>query len=121
MVFCRGCGRELHETAPSCPHCGAPQFFPPPVNSKRSVGKLIGWAFVWTFAFWFGILIVLGFVAGALHPDAPQDAGQRAGEALSGVTFLIAICFSAIFTVAGILPGTKKSKALSSNRIVHKV
>ncbi len=22
MVFCRGCGKELHETAPICPHCG---------------------------------------------------------------------------------------------------
>jgi TM2 domain-containing membrane protein YozV len=25
MVFCRGCGKEIHETAPVCPHCGAPQ------------------------------------------------------------------------------------------------
>jgi len=25
MVFCRGCGREIHDTAPICPHCGAPQ------------------------------------------------------------------------------------------------
>ncbi len=25
MVFCRGCGKEIHETAPMCPHCGAPQ------------------------------------------------------------------------------------------------
>ncbi|HEY1843428.1 MAG TPA: NINE protein [Buttiauxella sp.] len=24
MVFCRGCGKELHETAHTCPHCGAP-------------------------------------------------------------------------------------------------
>jgi TM2 domain-containing membrane protein YozV len=23
MVFCRGCGKEIHETARSCPHCGA--------------------------------------------------------------------------------------------------
>ena len=22
MVFCRGCGKELHESAPICPHCG---------------------------------------------------------------------------------------------------
>jgi hypothetical protein len=22
MVFCRGCGKELHETAAICPHCG---------------------------------------------------------------------------------------------------
>ncbi len=25
MIFCRGCGKELHESAVSCPHCGAPQ------------------------------------------------------------------------------------------------
>jgi hypothetical protein len=25
MVPCRGCGHELHETAITCPHCGAPQ------------------------------------------------------------------------------------------------
>jgi ribosomal protein L37E len=23
MVYCRGCGKEIHETAKSCPHCGA--------------------------------------------------------------------------------------------------
>ena len=25
MVHCRGCGKEIHESAPTCPHCGAPQ------------------------------------------------------------------------------------------------
>jgi hypothetical protein len=25
MVFCRGCGKEIHDTAPVCPLCGAPQ------------------------------------------------------------------------------------------------
>ncbi|PRC92175.1 TM2 domain [Solimicrobium silvestre] len=25
MVFCRGCGKEIHVTAPTCPGCGAPQ------------------------------------------------------------------------------------------------
>lgn len=25
MVYCRGCAKELHETALICPHCGAPQ------------------------------------------------------------------------------------------------
>ena len=25
MVYCRGCGKEIHETANLCPHCGAPQ------------------------------------------------------------------------------------------------
>lgn len=25
IVFCRGCGKEIHETAIVCPNCGAPQ------------------------------------------------------------------------------------------------
>ena len=26
MVYCRGCGKEIHETAPTCPQCGFVQF-----------------------------------------------------------------------------------------------
>jgi hypothetical protein len=110
MVFCRGCAREIHETAPHCPQCGAPQFVPAMVDAKRNVGKLIGWAFVWTLAFWFGMLILAGMVAGMLDPQDAHAAGQRAGEALSGVSFLIAIFLSAGLTVAGVLPGTKKNQ-----------
>jgi len=25
MVFCRGCGKEIHSSAKACPHCGATQ------------------------------------------------------------------------------------------------
>lgn len=25
MAYCRGCGKEIHEEAPFCPQCGAPQ------------------------------------------------------------------------------------------------
>ena len=25
MVWCRGCGKEIHESARTCPHCGAVQ------------------------------------------------------------------------------------------------
>ena len=25
MVYCRGCGKQLHVTAVTCPQCGAPQ------------------------------------------------------------------------------------------------
>jgi hypothetical protein len=28
MVFCRGCGKEIHESAPTCPQCGAVQKVP---------------------------------------------------------------------------------------------
>ena len=36
MVFCRGCGKEIHETAPTCPNCGAPQDATP-INSSNEI------------------------------------------------------------------------------------
>jgi len=41
MVFCRGCGKEIHESAVSCPHCGAAQGAPSKeVKSKVVAGVL---------------------------------------------------------------------------------
>lgn len=34
MVFCRGCGHSIHQTAPSCPSCGAVQN----LGSSPSIG-----------------------------------------------------------------------------------
>lgn len=34
MVYCRGCGQSIHETAPACPHCGAPQAGPRSANLR---------------------------------------------------------------------------------------
>ncbi len=53
MVFCRGCAKEIHETAASCPHCGAPQGLA--ADKTRNTATLIvvgiGWAFIMWFAF----------------------------------------------------------------------
>ena len=46
MVFCRGCGKEIHETAVSCPHCGCQQTAVTAGNVKnQSVAALLA-AFV---------------------------------------------------------------------------
>ncbi|MFC4621050.1 hypothetical protein ACFO3A_02310 [Comamonas nitrativorans] len=47
MSFCRGCGTTLHETAPTCPHCGAPQNLPAATASTNALwlpitGLIIG-------------------------------------------------------------------------------
>lgn len=115
MVFCRGCGKEIHETAPTCPHCGAPQAIPSTVNSTRSVGKLIGWAVVWMLVFWVGSLLLAGMIAGVLNPHDASAAGGRAGEALSGLFLIISLCLSVWLTIIGKLPGTRKSKMLEPN------
>lgn len=59
MVHCRGCGKDIHESVPTCPSCGAPQL----------VGKGGGANAVitsydqvpWFRKNWFGILSVLIF------------------------------------------------------------
>lgn len=71
MVFCRGCGKQIHETAPSCPQCGALQVF----NIKNNVidpipNGIKGWswgAFLlsWIWAIgnrtWWGLLAIIPY------------------------------------------------------------
>lgn len=41
MIFCRGCGKSIHESAPICPHCGAPQQVQVAAVIKPTVGKIV--------------------------------------------------------------------------------
>ncbi len=56
MIFCRACGKAIHETAPSCPHCGAVAHQPasPP-------GSKLGLSFSMA-SIALGALSVLGFL-----------------------------------------------------------
>jgi uncharacterized membrane protein YhaH (DUF805 family) len=38
MVFCRGCGKEIHESAASCPHCGAQKTNPVSTSNSSDTG-----------------------------------------------------------------------------------
>ena len=42
MVFCRGCGKQIHETAPMCPTCGAPQGVPVATAVSEREGVVAG-------------------------------------------------------------------------------
>lgn len=37
MVFCRGCGKEIHSSARACPHCGAEQRAPAAAPGKSKL------------------------------------------------------------------------------------
>ena len=81
MVFCRGCGKEIHESALSCPHCGATQKVPEkaaPQNLKSQTTAAILAAFLGAIGIhrfylgpiWVGVLYLLfcwtgipGFIA----------------------------------------------------------
>ncbi|WP_122096835.1 TM2 domain-containing protein [Rahnella sp. Larv3_ips] len=41
MVFCRGCGKEIHESAKSCPQCGATQSVTPQGTKSRVAAALL--------------------------------------------------------------------------------
>jgi hypothetical protein len=64
MVFCRGCGKEIHETAPTCPHCGAPQH--PVVVRRESVRSEKDFAVTLLLCFFVGVFGVHRFYAGKI-------------------------------------------------------
>lgn len=71
MVFCRGCGTQIHETATTCPHCGAPQITIRHASSASSrsttqVNNLLVW--ILAFAPIIG-LFLQAILAAALAPD----------------------------------------------------
>lgn len=99
MVHCKECGRQIHESATSCPGCGAPQITATrPVNSDNNAffyfidawknsfnykGRLRRSAFWFYILFYFIFYIVISIV----------DAVLNAGGALV-----------AIYTIASIFP-----------------
>ncbi|MCU6432490.1 DUF805 domain-containing protein [Undibacterium sp. Jales W-56] len=47
MVFCRACGKEIHETAVTCPHCGAAQAKTAAASASSTLADDTGNAFDW--------------------------------------------------------------------------
>ncbi|UAL11881.1 NINE protein [Caulobacter segnis] len=39
--YCLGCGKTLHKSAPTCPHCGAPQADVAPAGNKSRVVAIV--------------------------------------------------------------------------------
>jgi hypothetical protein len=70
MVFCRGCGKEIHETAPTCPHCGAPQALkstqygevPDGVKGWSWGAFLLNWIWAIGNRTWWGLLAMVPYV-----------------------------------------------------------
>jgi hypothetical protein len=83
MAFCRGCGKEIHESAPLCPHCGASQtaIGKPPQKSEHP-----GWMSITS------IVIASVALLGSFGLDG-NDKDQLVGIALFAV---ISTVFGAI-------------------------
>lgn len=102
MVFCRGCGKEIHETALFCPQCGNPQGIAPtkvklPYASYDQVP--------WYRKNWFALLCGISFTP-ALLPTLMtgnvyyERKGQLRTYSMSARIFLILYIFASITFVA---------------------
>ena len=101
MVFCRGCGKEIHETATMCPHCGATQAIP----SNNGVIKRIFFCILWIIIIWISAIFLTGFIAGVFNSSV---SGEKLGASISGPYLLVTAVICIFLTIKGKLPGTKK-------------
>ncbi|MGB7649664.1 MAG: hypothetical protein WBL62_00505 [Gallionella sp.] len=81
MIFCRGCGKSIHESAVSCPHCGATQAAS--VTSVTSAGNPSIWMAVTSL-----VLGILGLII-ALGTDVwtKEDLGIEFIFSVLGIAF----------------------------------
>lgn len=69
MIFCRGCGKEIHDSALACPSCGAPQKI---ISTSDNIPDGIrGWSWgafflnwIWAISnrVWWGLLALIPYV-----------------------------------------------------------
>ncbi len=98
MVYCRGCGKEIHETAVSCPHCGAQNSTSIGQGSKSRIsaallafflggfgahkfylGK-IGQGFLYLIFFWTFIPAIIAFVEFIIYLcDSDENFARKYG------------------------------------------
>lgn len=98
MVYCRGCGKEIHETAISCPHCGAQNGTLPVQGNKNRIaaallafflggfgvhkfylGK-IGQGFLYLIFFWTFIPAIVAFIEFIIYLcDSDENFSRKYG------------------------------------------
>ena len=93
-MFCRNCGKEIHDSALVCPNCGVPtdnmqNQVQVPVAQQKHTFAIIG--FIFSF---FGSLLGLIFsIMGLSNSKKPEYAGD--GKALS-IAGIIISCISTV-------------------------
>jgi hypothetical protein len=105
MVFCRGCGKEIHETAPTCPHCGAQQNLPTTQNGKNDVVFTSYSQVPWYRKNLFTVLCIFFFPPGLLLPLLTGDVyyvrkGQLKTYSTASKIFIISWSILIIFIIA---------------------
>lgn len=101
MVFCRGCGKEIHELAPACPHCGIQTGVAEKLDGYASYADV-----PWYRKNWFAILCALLFVPGLLVALLSggvyyERKGQLRKYSTAAKVFLVVWCVVWILAVFG--------------------
>jgi len=91
MVYCRGCGKEIHETAPTCPDCGSPQRSAAPAAPRPPSKNGLLWIPITSLSL--GLCCVL-----MLSADSPWDKDEIHGFGM----------FSAIGLLLGVVSLTRQ-------------
>jgi TM2 domain-containing membrane protein YozV len=104
MVFCRGCGKPIHSSAPTCPHCGAPQGYAPSATdspkNRVTAGVLAlllggvgihkfytgswGWGIVYIVLCWTFVPGIVALVEGIRYLTLSQTEFQHKAAQLNG-------------------------------------
>lgn len=92
MIFCRGCGKEIHESATVCPHCGAPQVS---TTSKASEGKPWSTGRMALYGISSFLLPLIGVIAGIVGLIKPATRKQ------GGILLLLALCGVVMYASIG--------------------
>ena len=87
MVYCRGCGGEIHQSAKHCPHCGSPQTAQvPAINAEPGTDKSSSGLQITSFVL---ALILLLVVTDAASWDEDTEFGFWCVQ-------VITVCFAVI-------------------------
>ena len=93
MVFCRGCGQQIHDSAPSCPKCGAPQLVRPMVPPGAATAPQ-GAGLQALSDSWKSRFLLIEKAGG---PKLPQSARLTGGERAKILFNVLAFLFGPIY------------------------
>jgi len=121
MVFCRGCGKQIHKSATSCPQCGARQKNRN-TKSKTTAGLLaiflgnlgvhrfyLGqwWGLFYLLFFWTFIPGIIAFIEGIVFLASDQNKwddkyndGESSGGGDNAVVLIIVAVVAIFFAIA---------------------
>ena len=133
MAYCRGCGKEIHETAQNCPLCGAPQFNVGDRNRLAAalLAACLGsfgmhrfylgkwWGIFYLLLCWTGIPALIGFIEAIVFLSSDQrqwdmkynnglPSGTGRGKGMVLVVMLVPVCAFILGFLAAIAIPTRQ-------------